>query len=332
MVATRALVVDGLSFFVMNILHDDFPPWVVASNSASFAFADLPMKPIASSSTTHLTHALCLVSDPENVPDLEALRSAMLDGIEKPMGFKKYDLLPRHDAQHVILPDGSLLSHIQFGTRIQTTRLVSIMKGDRCLLHRSEVTHPAKDKARSGRRHRPAVERTPAEIDAGFAYINLHAPTGFQRNQHLSWIEKELRSVDSPIHDWDRALVREAVRNKQTARGLADEIQSYPVCLEWVRSKVLKCLLPLTSSAAYIFLGKSGCGKTPLAMALSECQIQSMGLDAVPAFRTANNLDFFRGEPGERHVPFVCNEVSKEDSEAVKAFRDAFGVDPKLKA
>eukprot|EP00971_Amphidinium_carterae_P023673 467096-Amphidinium_carterae.1 len=75
---------------------------------------------------------------------------------------------------------------------------------------------------------RQLVERTPAEIDAGYAYINAHAPTGFQRNQHLTWIEKELRSVESPIYEWDRALVKEAVRNKQTARGLADEIQSYP--------------------------------------------------------------------------------------------------------
>eukprot|EP00971_Amphidinium_carterae_P044264 870429-Amphidinium_carterae.1 len=106
----------------------------------------------------------------------------MLDGSEKPMGFKEFDLLPKHDVQHVILPDGSLLSHIHFGTRIQTT----------------QVTHPAIDKDHSGvppaqhggqlltsanylpvektSARRQLVERTPAEIDAGFAYINAHAP------------------------------------------------------------------------------------------------------------------------------------------------------------
>eukprot|EP00971_Amphidinium_carterae_P232063 4605493-Amphidinium_carterae.1 len=49
----------------------------------------------------------------------------------------------------------------------------------------------------TGKRALP--ERSPAEIDAGFDFINKFAPSGFQRNQHLVWMEKELRNTDSPI-------------------------------------------------------------------------------------------------------------------------------------
>eukprot|EP00971_Amphidinium_carterae_P082656 1635018-Amphidinium_carterae.1 len=193
----------------------------------------------------------------------------------------------------------------------------------------------------TGKRALP--ERSPAEIDAGFEFINKFAPSGFQRNQHLVWMEKELRNTDSPIFEWDRMLVREAMRNKLTARGLADEIVSYLVCLgdlkPWVAERILKKLLPFGADGGFFFLGKAGCGKTPLAnglaMAISAFQITKLGLDANPSSRTSNNLDFFRGEPGEKHIPFIWDDgdASKEDAEglpeAVKGFLDVPGIDPK---
>eukprot|EP00971_Amphidinium_carterae_P025992 512628-Amphidinium_carterae.1 len=75
------------------------------------------------------------------------------------------------------------------------------------------------------------VDRSHAEIDAGFAHINENAPTGFQRNQNLAWLEKELRNAESPIYGWDRGPVKEAMKNKMCARGLAEDITAFPVCL-----------------------------------------------------------------------------------------------------
>eukprot|EP00971_Amphidinium_carterae_P182031 3612443-Amphidinium_carterae.1 len=72
------------------------------------------------------------------------------------------------------------------------------------------------------------VDRSHAEIDAGFTHINEHAPTGFQRNQNLAWLEKELRNAESPIFGWDRGLVKEAMKNKTCARGLAEKITAFP--------------------------------------------------------------------------------------------------------
>eukprot|EP00971_Amphidinium_carterae_P249130 4945204-Amphidinium_carterae.1 len=155
-------------------------------------------------------------------------------------------------------------------------------------------------------------------------------------------MEKEIRSADSPLFEWERSLVREAIRNKQTARGLADDITAFPVTLRdfnsWVLNCVLKRILPFAMEGSFVFLGKSGCGKTPLAgalaMALSSFHIERLGLDTKPSFRTSNNMDFFRGEPGEVHVPFIWDdgEVVREDAEAVKGFLDLTGIDPKVKA
>eukprot|EP00971_Amphidinium_carterae_P102651 2031870-Amphidinium_carterae.1 len=105
----------------------------------------------------------------------------------------------------------------------------------------------------------------------------------------------------------------------------------------WVLDRLLKKLLPFASEAAFVFIEQSGCGKTPLAnalaLAMSGHYIQQMGLEGVPSFRSSNNLDFFRGEPGEVQIPFVWDDgdVCKEESEAVKGFLDLTGIDPKVK-
>eukprot|EP00971_Amphidinium_carterae_P270287 5362911-Amphidinium_carterae.2 len=69
-------------------------------------------------------------------------------------------------------------------------------------------------------------------------------------------------------------------------------------------------------------------------MAISAFQISKLGLDSSPSFTMSNTLDFFRGEPGEQHIPFIWDDgdVSKEDSEAVKGFLDVPRIDPKVKA
>eukprot|EP00971_Amphidinium_carterae_P188879 3749712-Amphidinium_carterae.1 len=320
------------------------------------------MKPVASSTTSHLTHAICVVKADGEV-DLDGLRSSILDGTDSPPFFAQLDALPPHDSQVLSMGDGLVIIHLHFRSRVQISKLSAVLTGEIFLIDQSGfaaqkvkllITYmflnmggrvlscfkPAPAEKSTGKR--ALVERTPAEIDAGFNFINKHAPTGFQRNQHLVWMEKELRDTDSPIFEWDRMLVREAMRNKQTARCLADEVTSYPVCLadlnSWVVDKILKKLVPMATEAGFVFLGKAGCGKTPLAnslaMAISGHQIARLGLDAQPSFRTSNNLDFFRGEPGETHIPFIWDDgdVCKEDSEAVKGFLDVPGVDPKIKA
>eukprot|EP00971_Amphidinium_carterae_P331567 6465213-Amphidinium_carterae.1 len=187
-------------------------PQVRDSASASFSFDDLPLKAASESTTTHLTHALCLVTPTDGVPDLELLRQSFADGTPKPPLFEPYDLLPPHDSQHVVLPDGRVLSHLNFQTRLQISRLRALLPGDIYLVDQRNIAaqkvkilmaymlHNLGGRVLTRCKYvaveqsdgkRAPAQRSPEEIDAGFAFINAHAPTGFQRNQHLVWLEKQ---------------------------------------------------------------------------------------------------------------------------------------------
>eukprot|EP00971_Amphidinium_carterae_P071627 1416558-Amphidinium_carterae.1 len=82
---------------------------------------------------------------------------------------------------------------------------------------------------------------------------------------------------------------------------------------------MLKPPLPHASEAGFASIGKFGCRKTPLnvlAMAISGHHGARVGLDCPPSFRTTSNLNLFRGEPRETHVPFVWydGEVCSEEA------------------
>eukprot|EP00971_Amphidinium_carterae_P016585 327545-Amphidinium_carterae.1 len=83
--------------------------------------------------------------------------------------------------------------------------------------------------------------RAPAQWRAGYEYINQHAPTGIAKNRANLWIDEARSDLNSLVFDWPRSILEKAVTNK--------------------------CSQKLTHKSM-MFIGASGAGKSPLAMAL----------------------------------------------------------------
>eukprot|EP00971_Amphidinium_carterae_P052956 1043111-Amphidinium_carterae.1 len=85
----------------------------------------------------------------------------------------------------------------------------------------------------------------------------------------------------------------------------------------WALLTLVRPIMPTVRQNATLFVGPTGLGKTPLvnslAIALSAVALDDLAEDdgAVPqpCYKSASNLDFFRSEPGQRHVPFVLDDA-----------------------
>ena len=150
----------------------------------------------------------------------------------------------------------------------------------------------------------------------------------------LRWVSKELADETSPIFGWKRALIMEAVDTMKRESVVAKTERYCPVTLvdlaPYIRD-ILKTIIPTLRSKAVVFVGKPGWGKTPLmqslSMAVSQYWINNADVEthaSEPGFRTAECLDFFRGEEGfvERPDIFDDGDLNVQPVASLKAFLD----------
>ena len=170
------------------------------------------------------------------------------------------------------------------------------------------------------------------EIDQGFDHIGDHAPRHNRGNAQMRWVTKETNSKDSPIHQWPVVLVEKAIRNLSADGVLALPISDWPLTLKHINTDVLYDVLlpviPLLTTHGLLLLGEPGGGKTPMgrtiAMAIARHQMETCSLPGNPSFRSASEMDFFRGEEGAVVCPdiFDDGDCNTQSMRKVKAFMD----------
>ena len=151
---------------------------------------------------------------------------------------------------------------------------------------------------------KPDVERTQAEWDYGFDFIEEKGPRDHVKNRALRWITVQTSQKHSPIYKWSPVLVEKSLRNLCQDGVLAKVHEVWPLILYDLDARILKALGTLFNTLqekALGFHGIPGRGKTPvartIAMALSRYWIAELGQTGkvIPSFRQASEFDFFRG-------------------------------------
>ena len=64
-------------------------------------------------------------------------------------------------------------------------------------------------------------QKTDDELDAGFQFMDQHAPRSSSKNMQLIWTTKCLRNKECPIFGWPLGLVEKALRNLSHDGSLA---------------------------------------------------------------------------------------------------------------
>lgn len=172
------------------------------------------------------------------------------------------------------------------------------------------------------------------EMNVGFDFIELKAPRQNSKNQMTRWVEVEIRREESPIFNWNPALVKEACRNLMSFNSLVTTCHYHPITLKGIRGywldKVFYKVIQNLHDKTLLLLGEANVGKTPvsraIAMAMSRYWIAVDNVASGRAgYRTASSLDFFRGEPGMKYIPDVFDDgnLSNQGVEKMKAFFDS---------
>ncbi|CAE7636266.1 unnamed protein product, partial [Symbiodinium necroappetens] len=191
---------------------------------------------------------------------------------------------------------------------------------------------------RTAEEGKPDVERTQAEWDYGFDFIEEQGPRDHVKNRALRWITIQTSQKDSPIYKWSPVLVEKSLRNLCQDGVLAKVIEVWPLTLYDLDARILKALGTLFNTLqekALGFHGVPGKGKTPvarsIAMALSRYWIAELGQtgEVTPSFRQASEFDFFRGQTGMLTRPDIFDDgtLSEQPFKKVKAFTDVGNIE-----
>ena len=141
---------------------------------------------------------------------------------------------------------------------------------------------------------------------------------------------------ESPIHGWDKALVRQSLSNYAAGAATAPDTDSnsYPLTLvdfkPWILQEVAVPCLRSCAEKGIFLQGLSGVGKTPLAtcmgIAISGHFLNEAEREEVlPVMRSAQHIDNFRAEAGTKYRPVIYDDSNLESNSAadVKSFIDA---------
>ena len=133
----------------------------------------------------------------------------------------------------------------------------------------------------------------------------------------LRWIITHLKDATSPLHKWSERLVEKAFTKLREDGSLAKVVTTcpYTICTyrPWFVDTVLADLVPHMTVSSFGMIGKAGCGKTPVlegvACMLSRFWMRKLGRPGTAIYRSAPDLDFFRGEVGMVDRPHCLDDA-----------------------
>jgi hypothetical protein len=312
--------------------------------------ADLPLQPLQVHAMS-LKHFFDIIADYDGEVDHNQLRPIIRDKAwgelpapfslpaPAPFSYKmQLFILPQADGKHCILkhyyvadekikPAAAIplirgqAMQVRWGANIINTRkalqyMLELMGGMQFRI----FTLTAEKK----RNVPAAVCPSDEDMDKGFAYILEHGERDKSDLAQLKWVLKNI-SNNSPIHGWTKGLVQEALSQLAADGTMAKTCRFFPLTLQEVDDQILAILedlVPHCREKSMWFLGEPGVGKTLMARALAMLWSRHHGSDGV--FKTANDIDFFRGTPFTKAMPAIFDDgdVNLQTVAKLKAFAD----------
>ncbi|CAK0830442.1 unnamed protein product [Prorocentrum cordatum] len=180
------------------------------------------------------------------------------------------------------------------------------------------------------------VDQKKKELSAGIQHIKDEAPRTNADCEQLEWVECELVDPSSPIHNLRRELINAVLKVLRDRDHFANKLVYYPILLPDVRDEyqgAMRRAMEMLDTNTVLCVGEAGFGKTPFMMSMAmasarhnaDAENRATGrADAVAAVRTAPDMDFFRGEVGQRWVPCIFDDgdLAEQRPKVLKAFFD----------
>ena len=101
---------------------------------------------------------------------------------------------------------------------------------------------------RSHEEGKPDAEKSEAEWNFGFDFIEENGPRDNIKNKQLRWVTIQTSTPDSLIYKWAAVLVEKSLRNLATDGVLAAVHESWPLTLYDIDGRMLNALAPLVPS------------------------------------------------------------------------------------
>ena len=355
----KKAVADKIGCIMVNI-----PLELQMGMPSTCTWDEFPIKPIASSGTTHFTMALSRQDPvvnlrPDALPDLLLkFQAGNIIGAGPVMGMSAD--VPINDYQVAVLKksetEHTIYKMVSFQGRTHRSRVEAAIGPEVYVVDMNFIPalnrlHPilqrmfealGGDQLRSRQvRINPSARavkkvKPDAEREAGFEFIREHGPRSNNQNQFIEWTEKYTSAPESPIHGWDKALVRQSLSNYAAGAATAPDTDSnsYPLTLvdfkPWILQEVAVPCLGSCAEKGIFLQGLSGVGKTPLAtcmgIAISGHFLNEAEREGVlPTIRSAQHIDNFRAEAGTKYKPVIYDDgnFSSNSAADVKSFIDA---------
>ena len=154
---------------------------------------------------------------------------------------------------------------------------------------------------------------TEDEINKGFEFILAASEQQMTKFQLLRWIKVQQNSRSSPVFGWSKMEIADMFRTLKDEGDLSSLLTAWPLTLYDVAPflrEVVRDILKNFAFESLLLLGYPGSGKTPLATCMGRAhghyKIKKDKKLLPVGVRIAQDLDFFRGQPGsEYHVDIL---------------------------
>ena len=177
---------------------------------------------------------------------------------------------------------------------------------------------------------RAAAETLPDDaemkaIDLGFAFIEKSfrdRTVPAHGIKQLHWVTRCLKDSSCPLYakgdfHWTDGIIERALKKLAEEGCLAKVVTDCPYTLHtlapWFVDQVLVKLVPHLHSRSFGLVGCAGVGKSPvietLACVFSRYWKRKLGIGGQACFRSASDLDFFRGEVGTVDRPDALDDA-----------------------
>eukprot|EP00933_Yihiella_yeosuensis_P072374 TRINITY_DN80759_c0_g1_i1.p1 TRINITY_DN80759_c0_g1~~TRINITY_DN80759_c0_g1_i1.p1 ORF type:complete len:647 (-),score=98.99 TRINITY_DN80759_c0_g1_i1:552-2492(-) len=169
-------------------------------------------------------------------------------------------------------------------------------------------------------------------LDAGYDFILNSDVIEMTPYDQLRWTNVHIKTPTCAIYNWKERQVKNAIEALQKQGSLAKVRKDYVLTMLCLDQHFLRFglfpILPTLKNHGLLLLGQANAGKTPLSIIVSlmfsRHYIQKFAMEKDSSMRTAPDLDFFRGNPGNISCPFVFDDsdIDQVNVAKLKAFLD----------
>ena len=170
-------------------------------------------------------------------------------------------------------------------------------------------------------------------LDAGYDFIEASDVMDMSPFLQQRWVNKNITVLpDSPIYKWKQIVVEKAIKALLQQGSLAKVRKDYVLTLMSLDPHFLRYgigpVIRTSKNHGLLLLGAANAGKTVVGIVVSlmfsRYYVHKFSIEKDASMRTAPDLDFFRGNPGNMSTPFVFDDsdINMVEVAKLKAFLD----------